>query len=383
MQFRKLFFSLCCMVALGVSLAACSEDEELFDDSGSKVTLPVHRAFILNEGTQGANNATLSFYAPDGNADFIKDIFYTQNQAKLGDTGQALIEYNNDLYAIISGSRYLIRMNTAGVEKQRYEIPASEGDPRYLVADDGYIYMTQYGGRVTKLDANTLKVVATFTGGNNLEGIAECDGKLYVANSYLKNDAGYQYQKELFVINADNMQLETTLAVDINPNQVLEEDGKIFLISWGNYADKGYSAQMIDPKNGNKPISLGVATNMTVGDDMVYFVNSETDWNTFTTTNTFFSYNIKTATVNSSSFLKNAPAELATSSVYMMSVDDEKGDIYIGVTFYSNSNGTMYRFDRNGNFVEKFDCGGQNPKTMVFIGWIQVINATPMFSFNF
>ena len=45
------------------------------------------------------------------------DIFYTQNQAKLGDTGQALIEYNNDLYAIISGSRYLIRMNTAGVEK--------------------------------------------------------------------------------------------------------------------------------------------------------------------------------------------------------------------------------------------------------------------------
>lgn len=117
MQFRKLFFSLCCMVALGVSLAACSEDEELFDDSGSKVTLPVHRAFILNEGTQGANNATLSFYAPDGNADFIKDIFYTQNQAKLGDTGQALIEYNNDLYAIISGSRYLIRMNTAGVEK--------------------------------------------------------------------------------------------------------------------------------------------------------------------------------------------------------------------------------------------------------------------------
>ena len=40
MQFRKLFFSLCCMVALGASLAACSEDEELFDDSGSKVTLP-------------------------------------------------------------------------------------------------------------------------------------------------------------------------------------------------------------------------------------------------------------------------------------------------------------------------------------------------------
>lgn len=51
----------------------------------------------------------------------------------------------------------------------------------------------------------------------------------------------------------------------------------------------------------------------------------------------------------------------------MMSVDDKNGDIYIGVTFYSSANGTMYRFDRNGNFIEKFDCGGQNPKTMVFI----------------
>lgn len=103
------------------------------------------------------------------------------------------------------------------------------------------------------------------------------------------------------------MQLETTLTVDLNPNQVLEEDGKIFLISWGNYADKGYSAQMIEPQNGNKQTSLGVATNMAVGDDMVYFVNSETDysnWPETSTNNTFFSYNIKTATVNSSSFLK-------------------------------------------------------------------------------
>lgn len=248
MQFRKLFFSLCCMVTLGASLVACSEDEELFDDSGSKVTLPTHRAFILNEGTMGYNNATLSFYAPDKDAEFINDIFYTQNQAKLGDTGQSMIEYNNDLYAIIAGSRYLVRMNTAGVEKQRYTIPESEGDPRYLAADDGYIYMTQYGGQVTKLDANTLKVVGTFKGGANLEGIAECDGKLYVANSYTKSDTGYQYHTDLFVINAANMQLETTLTVDLNPNQVLEEDGKIFLISWGNYADKGYSAQMIEPQ---------------------------------------------------------------------------------------------------------------------------------------
>ncbi len=67
------------------------------------------------------------------------------------------------------------------------------------------------------------------------------------------------------------------------------------------------------------------------------------------------------------SFLKDAPAELSTASVYMMAVDDKTGEIYIGTTNYSASNGDIYRFKRDGSFVEKFDCGGQNPKAAVFL----------------
>ena len=76
---------------------------------------------------------------------------------------------------------------------------------------------------------------------------------------------GISIQKELFVINADNMQLETTLTVDINPNQVLEEDGKDFLDFLGNYADKRdillkwLILRMVITD------FVGVATNMTVG----------------------------------------------------------------------------------------------------------------------
>ena len=75
---------------------------------------------------------------------------------------------------------------------------------------------------------------------------------------------------------------------------------------------------------------------------------------------------IKTGRVINESFLKNAPAELSSSSIYMMAVDDENGDIYIGVSGYS-SNGNMYRFRKDGTFVEMFDCGGLNPRTAVFV----------------
>ena len=49
----------------------------------------------------------------------------------------------------------------------------------------------------------------------------------------------------------------------------------------------------------------------------------------------------------------------------MMEIDDETDDIYVGTTFYSAGNGNIYRFKKDGTFVEKFDCGGQNPKTLV------------------
>ena len=81
------------MLALSVSFASCSDDDDLLDDSGSTVALPQVRAFFLNAGTQGANNANIAFYAPNGGADFIGDIFQKQNKAKLGDLGQTMIEY--------------------------------------------------------------------------------------------------------------------------------------------------------------------------------------------------------------------------------------------------------------------------------------------------
>lgn len=70
MKVRSLLFGMLCMLALGVSLASCSDDDDdSLDDGGSKVTLPQTRVYILNEGSQGANNAGLAFYAPNKDAD--------------------------------------------------------------------------------------------------------------------------------------------------------------------------------------------------------------------------------------------------------------------------------------------------------------------------
>lgn len=48
MKVRSLLVSMLCMLALSVSFASCSDDDDLLDDSGSTVALPQVRAFFLN-----------------------------------------------------------------------------------------------------------------------------------------------------------------------------------------------------------------------------------------------------------------------------------------------------------------------------------------------
>lgn len=50
MKVRSLLVSMLCMLALSVSFASCSDDDDLLDDSGSTVALPQVRAFFLNAG---------------------------------------------------------------------------------------------------------------------------------------------------------------------------------------------------------------------------------------------------------------------------------------------------------------------------------------------
>lgn len=364
MKVRSLLFGMLCMLALGASVASCSDDDnDSLNDDGSKVEMPQTRAYFLNEGSYQGNNAGIAFYAPNGDADFISDIFKTQNDAKLGDTGQSMIEYGDEIYVAVYGSNYLAKLNAAGVELNRVSFVKDtdlSAGIRYIDAEDGYIYASFWGGAVAKINARTLTIEAKLTGlGANLEGVAICKGMLYVANSCTSD---WTYLTEVKVIDLRTFTLKETLTVAINPNALIEEDDKVFLISWGNYGSVGYSLQMIDPVNNNKVTELGSATRMCANDDVLYLTHSGYS---SPTTNSFFTYNVKTGILSNASFLKNVPEALTSSTIYMLAVNDNNGDFYISTTDYK-TNSDIYRFRKDGTFVEKFDAGGVSTNSAVF-----------------
>ena len=354
-----------CSLMLGIGFASCSDDDE--NDLNTKPIEPeTYPAYILNEGAWGANNANITSFMPNYKAENLSDVYLKTNGKKMGDVANAMMEEDDNIYVVLNGSKYVARLDLTIKEQARYTFPEGEGTPRCIDVEDDYAYVTQYGGQVSKLNIKEMTLAGTFKGGDNLEGIVEKDGKLYVANSYAVDGSNnWIYNKEVFVIDAKNMTLEKTIEVVDNPTKMYEIDDQIYLISAGNYADVAGALQVIDPKTGTSKVILNDVTKITEGlNGLIYGVRSTYDAN-WQLTNSFFTYNPKTGAISETSFLQDAPSSFATDAIYLLEVD-EPNFIYVGTTDYQNT-GTIYTFDKEGKFFHSFDCGGINPSAMIFV----------------
>jgi len=351
MKFRSLFLAVLCTLFMGVSLTSCSDDDD--DD---EVTTGV---FILNEGKSENNNAGISVYNPETHA-VTADIYMSQNDKGLGDTGQDMIQYGNYVYVTVYGSSRLVKLDKAGFEVASLTFSAEDGQPRYMAAEDGKLYVTLYSGKVARINAADLKIEKYVQVGTNPEQIVEEDDKLFVANS------GWGEDNTVSVIDIRTFEVVKTVEVVVNPNYLQEAEGYVYVISYGNFGNVPYTLSRINTRT-YAVEKITTATLMAEHDDVIYLVNSVTDWSTYTTTTTFFTYDARRGVLNNTSFLQDSPEarKLATKSIHMIEIDPNNGDIYIGISDYNN-NGDVYRFTRTGEFVKEITTGSLNPNNMVF-----------------
>lgn len=361
MKLSNLLLSTLCMVVMGAVFTACDDD-----DSGNNwnddatVVLPEQRVFILNEGIYGMNNANISFYNPT-TGDVIADIYAKQNGGlKLGDTAQDMIAYKGDIYVVLNGSNYISRLSGAGVELARYAFTEEQGQPRYVVAENGKVYVTLYSGNVARLDAETLAFEKMVAVGNNPEQLVVHDGKLYVVNS------GWGSDNRLSIVDLNAFDSAEHVTIMTNPQRIIEVNGCIFIQGYGAaYPDPyTYPVQLYDPQTEATTI-IGQGTHMAIGGSKLYVAFCNTaDWVNYTTT--FYTYDTRTGQKSEESFLKNAPFEVTAGNVYMLEVNPENGDIYVGVTHYAAGEGDIYRFKADGTFLSSFESGGHGPSAMAF-----------------
>lgn len=364
MKLRSLFLAGLCGLMVATGFTACSDDDDV-DESwkeGSKVEMPQYRAFVLSEGSYGKNNSHLFFVDPSTDKPYASDIYETQNGKKMGDTANDMIEEDGNIYVVVNVSKLLLKLNGAGVEQARYSFDDKLGEPRYICEEDGKLYVTSYGGYVSRFDAKTLALEASVKVDANPEEIVEEDGKLYCVNS------GYGAGNTLSVIDIKSFDKSTSVTVPNNPQRIVESDDHFYILAGSptyNPANYDYSTAVYsyDPAT-QKSEFIANATKVFAADGNLYYANAvSADWVNYTTTYSVYSPSTKTSSAWN---LSNAPAALTSSVVYLIERNPYDGSFYIGTTNYSE-NSTIYHFDAKGNYKSSFDAGGINANTMVFL----------------
>lgn len=365
MKTKNYFYAILCGLAITTGLSSCSDDDDNWDskDFGSKIEMSKERAFVLNEGSFQMNNAHLGFF--DWNTSKVQqgDIYNIQNGKQLGDTGQDIIEYDDNIFISVYGSNYITKLNGVGKETGRVSFAEKPelGAVRFMTAENGFIYVTSYGGYVTKINANTLEIIGSVKVGNNPEQIIETDGKIYCVNS------GWGYDNRLSVIDERTFTLIENVEIFANPQAITESDGHIIIQGYGgDYGNYTYPVAIYDKENKTYK-EIGKGTNIAAEDGMLYVVNTTTDYSTtpYKGTTEVWSYNLNTGKKTENAL--QLPEELKKSCTYGISINEENNHIYIMVTNYSWGNGEIYHFDNNGKYIEKFSSEGQGPKKIVFL----------------
>ena len=356
-QMKKVFRGALCACVAGFVLASC-EPANLGGDDAPVVSNP--DVFILCEGLYQANNADITAYRSD-ERQCTGEYYLKQNGQYLGDTGQDILYHNGNLYVSVYGSSYVAKLDLDGKELTRYSFSAEEGQPRYLAAEGEYLYVTLYSGQVAKIKASDLNVVDYAPVRKNPEGIVVYKDQLLVANS------GWGEGNTVTIIDMASFDSIASVTVEWNPQQFVLSGDSVFLLAYGK--DYCMTIQSIGVAE-RTARTIAHATKAVAYEGTLYLCNSLTDWTseTYATTNTFFTYDVKSGVVGTESFLQEDTEEVTSNSVYMMEVNPTDGEIYIGLSGNKFvSSGMVHRYGRDGELIHRFDVQGANPNQAAFV----------------
>lgn len=361
MKQLKLFVLLTIAVLAGFT--SCSDNVDWDPSGGGKVEMTSpDRAFILNEGSLNKNNSNIIYFDWASGKVNPTCLFAQQNGRQLGDTGNDIITVNgNKIVVAVNVSNYITLLNEYGMETDNISFAKKHptlGQVRSVDEENGMLYVTSDGGYVSRIriDGYKMQYMDSLKVGDRPEDVVAHDGKLYVTMQ------GQNYNdNRLAVVNPDFKTI-SYMTVMQDPNKLYESDDNIIVTGYGAAYDNPwgiYSTSTV------KYTQVGNASAIGVGNGVVYCANSVTDWATYATNTTLYSYDVKTGTENKN-FFKNVPAEIATASVYSISVNPYDGRIYLATSDFK-TDGKIYVFNAQGNYESEFSSCGLNPHKIVFL----------------
>ena len=346
----KSFFA----AVLAVLFVACTPDDGGDGNpQGEEKSANKNVFYVINSGDWKSNNSSLTKY-DEANGEVQQFCFQAQNGRGLGNTANDIIVYGSKMYIAVAGESTI---EVTDVNAKSIKQIKCEGQPRYLAACGGKVYISYYDGYVARLDTVTLTVEAKVKVGRNPEQLAVVGKKLYVANSGGMDYATeLGYDKTVSVVDLETFKEVEKIEVALNPTVVVPVDNGVFVSSYGNYYNVPSTLQYVDADGVVSVIEK--CSNMTEiccnsGTLYGFFSQYDENWNA---TITYMSYNTVDGSVETP-WIKD---QELPSPYKVCSVGN-----YICVTSSDYINdGDVYFYDTDGMLVKKI-ATGLNPVKVV------------------
>ena len=363
------------MVVLPFVFAACDNDDDPVPvptpeptpvpepDPDYSVPADKQGLFVFNGGNQGKGiDGSLSFIN-FSKKEVSNDVFTSKNSRSLGGTVQNGAVFRDLLYIAVCGSKTIEVMDKLTMESvKQIAIPSSADGPRFVVADDNYVYASLYSGAVIRINPATNEIDKTVDVGPNPEEMVIANGFLYVVNSDgLNYENGYADGMSVSKIDLASFTEVKKIAVGVNPARIASDGTNVYALCNGDYYTMPSTIYKISADDST--IDLGVeAAWMVVNNGMLYTISSvwtTDDGDNWYTVDAYTQYDLKDMSVKSSAFLGenvvDAPAGIA--------FDAEGSQLFVssynkvgGFASY-DTDGYVNQYDLQGNLVKKYDVG--------------------------
>ncbi|MDM1297476.1 hypothetical protein HXZ94_03020 [Empedobacter falsenii] len=232
------FKSIALIGLAGVFLQSCSNDDDgpNNDPENGNYSKGV---FILNEGDYNSSNAEITYFDPTKDVSTtnpIQEVFKKANSgAQLGSVAQSMYFKGNKAYIVLNVSNKVEIVDNTTFKKIS-TIPSSENmnNPRYIVSDDQFLYISNWGDPkittddfIAKYKISDLTFVEKYKVDEGPEKMILDNNKLYVAQK-----GGWGIGKTVTIID-----LKTTDKKSINvgevPTDLTIQNGNLFVLSQG------------------------------------------------------------------------------------------------------------------------------------------------------
>ena len=348
-------------------LSACKRDRTFPTDPKPYATVG---AYVLCEGafsaTTNSSSSSITYYDLTTSTS-NKDYFKTQNGTDLGANANDLKQYGSKMYCVITGTTvaakdsYLEVINIAN-GKSLKRIPffdATKGFmPRFVVFYKDKAYISGYDGYVSKVDTSNLTIESRLAVGGALEGLTIVNNKLYVANSshlYYPN----ANNSSVSVVDLNTFTKVKDIPVSFNPIKVVAtENGDLFTVTKGNYADISASLDKLSSINDTKTQSISVNLFALNFNGNTGYAIVDNGW---PNPNTLKTMNASTGAIGSN-FVADGTV---ISSYYAVTVNTLNNDVFVADANNYALEGKVFCFGADGK--KKFEfASGSLPQSVVF-----------------